>query len=210
MTPDKPRGRPRSEALAAEILWAAAQLFAQRGVAQTSTREIAARAQTTERTLFKHFGNKEALVRAVLDEAVLAHLAPASLAGLTRAIESFGGDLQAWHRALLAERLRALADAPELTRLLLVELLRDEVLRQRFAVTWREAAWQPLVELFTALQAQRRLRRDIEPVRLVRQFLSLNLGFLLSRLLLAPALDWDEEAEIEAVARLFDAGSAGP
>ncbi|HYF06109.1 MAG TPA: helix-turn-helix domain-containing protein, partial [Acetobacteraceae bacterium] len=65
-----------------DLLWAAARLFGSRGVAQTTTRDIAAEAGTTERTLFKHFGSKEGLVQAVISEAVVAHLAPTSLDAL--------------------------------------------------------------------------------------------------------------------------------
>lgn len=191
-----------------DVLWAAARLFAERGVAQTSTREIAAAAQTTERTLFKHFGTKDALVSAVVDQAVLPHLAPTSLQALRRLIAAHDGDLQAWHVALLRSRARALAAAPELTRLLMVELLRDEALRGRFAGQWLEAVWQPLLELFAALQAERRLVADTPPATLVRLFLSLNLGYLVARHVLAPAQPWDDEAEIAAVARLFARGAA--
>lgn len=202
------RGRARSDARTAEMLWAASQLFARQGVAATTTREVAAAAQTTERTLFKHFGSKDGLVKAVLEEAVLAHLAPQSLQGLQQAIRRFDGDLQAWHRALLAERLRALSTAPELTRLLLGELLRDPAVRSRFGEGWRSAAWQPLVDLFRGLQQARRLRQDVDAEALARQFLSLNLGFLLGRLLLAPDLRWDEEREIAGIAQVFATGAA--
>jgi AcrR family transcriptional regulator len=200
------RGRPRSEARSAEILWAAAQLFARQGVAQTSTRQIAAQAQTTERTLFKHFGSKEGLLRAVMEEAVVAHMAPASLEALRQSIESFGGDLAAWHRALLAERLAALQALPELSRLLMVELLRDERVRAQFAERWRPAAWQPLVSLFESLQGSGRVRNDLSPQRLARHFLWLNLGWLGTCLAVAPDAHWDEGAEIDAIARLFAAG----
>lgn len=206
--PAAARGRPRNEALHGHILWTAAQLFGRQGVAQTTTRAIAAEAGTTERTLFKHFASKEGLVQAVMEEAVLAHLAPLSLAGLRAAISRCGDDLQTWHRALLAERLRALSDAPELVRLLLVEVLRSEAARERFATPWREAVWEPLVALFEQLQSDGRLRTDIEAAALVRQFLSLNLGLLVSRVVLAPGLAWQDAREIGAVAQLFSAGAA--
>lgn len=206
--PASRRGRPRNEALHGHILWTAAQLFGRHGVAQTTTREVAAEAGTTERTLFKHFTSKEGLVQAVMEKAVLAHLAPLSLAGLRAAIAHCGDDLQAWHRALLADRLRALSDSPDLVRLLLVEILRSEPARERFATAWHEAAWEPLRALFSHLQAEGRLRHNVEAATLVRQFLSLNLGFLISRVVLAPALAWDDKREIAAVAALFGAGAA--
>lgn len=191
-----------------DILWAAARLFAQRGVAQASTREIAAAAQTTERTLFKHFGSKDALVQAVIGEAVLPHLAPTSLAGLRTVIGHDSRDLQAWHAALLRSRTQAMAQAPELTRLLLVELLRDESLRARFAEQWLQAVWQPLAALFRQLQRDKRLTRSIDADTLVRLFLSLNLGYLVGRHVLAPGRAWDDDAEIAAVTLLFARGAA--
>ncbi len=192
-----------------DILWAAARLFAQRGVAQTTTREIAAAAQTTERTLFKHFGSKDALAQAVIAEAVLPHLAPTSLEGLRQAIEAHGSDLKAWHAALLGARAEALAQAPELTRLLLVELLRDDALRAGFAAQWKAAAWEPLLGLFLQLQKDGRMRRDLAPGMLVRIFLSLNLGYLIGRFVLASAHSWDDAAEIEGLTAFFMTGARG-
>ncbi len=191
-----------------DVLWAAARLFSQRGVAQTSTREIAAAAQTTERTLFKHFGSKDGVVQAVISEAVVAHLAPTSLDALRQAIEAHGDDLASWHRALLTQRSAALAQAPELTRLLLVELLGDDALRARFAATWTGAVWQPLLALLERLQHDGRVRRDIPAASLVRMFLSLNLGFLIGRHVLSPDLTWNDDAEVAAIAALFAAGTA--
>lgn len=189
-----------------DILWAAVRLFAQKGVAQTSTREIAAAASTTERTLFKHYGSKEALAHAVIEQAVLPHLAPTSLEGLRRVIEAHGGDVETWHVALLESRDAAIGEAPELTRLLLVEMLRDASLLQRFADHWAPAVWQPLEGLFTHLQAEGRLRRDLPAPALVRMFLSLNLGYLVARHVLAPTLPWQAAAERAAVASVFARG----
>ncbi|MGA0569496.1 TetR/AcrR family transcriptional regulator [Variovorax sp. VNK109] len=191
-----------------DILWTAAQLFAQRGIAQTSTREIAAAAGTTERTLFKHFGSKDGLTRAVIDEAVLPHLVPASLEGLRQAVQAHQGDLAAWHASLLRARSVALAEAPELTRLLLVELLRDEALRARFASQWLVNLWEPLLAFFTRLQRDKRIARDMPVDALARMFLSLNVGYLVGRHVLATGLDWDDEAEIGAISRLFARGCA--
>lgn len=191
-----------------DILWAAARLFGQRGVAQTSTREIAAAAGTTERTLFKHFTSKDGLVQAVISEAVVTHLAPSSLQALRRTIENHGDDLATWHEALLRGRDEAMAAAPELTRLLIVELVRDAALRERFAAEWAGAVWQPLSGLLARLQREGRLRRDVPAATLARIFLSLNLGYLVGRHVLAPTADWRGHDEVAAIARFFARGAA--
>jgi TetR/AcrR family transcriptional regulator, repressor for neighboring sulfatase len=59
-----PTGR---EAVAAAILEAATDLFAERGPAATSIRDIAARSKVNHGLVFRHFGTKDQLVGAVLD-----------------------------------------------------------------------------------------------------------------------------------------------
>jgi AcrR family transcriptional regulator len=59
-----PMGR---EQVAAAILAAATELFAERGPAATSIRDIAARSKVNHGLIFRHFGTKEQLVGAVLD-----------------------------------------------------------------------------------------------------------------------------------------------
>jgi TetR/AcrR family transcriptional regulator, repressor for neighboring sulfatase len=64
-TPNRaPVGR---EQVAPAILLAAADLFAERGPAATSIRDIAARSKVNHGLVFRHFGTKEQLVGAVLN-----------------------------------------------------------------------------------------------------------------------------------------------
>ena len=88
-TPGTQDGIPtgRDEVTAA-ILDSAAELFAERGPAAASIREIAARARVNHGLLFRHFGTKERLVAAVLN-----HLA----ARTTRLMEAGApaGDIEA-------------------------------------------------------------------------------------------------------------------
>ncbi|MBV8726404.1 MAG: TetR/AcrR family transcriptional regulator [Candidatus Eremiobacteraeota bacterium] len=57
--------RPASEGTRERILRAAREIFAQKGPHGTTTREIADRAGVNEATLFRHFGNKRALLDAM-------------------------------------------------------------------------------------------------------------------------------------------------
>lgn len=67
--PVRPRGKSPvgREEVAAAVLAAAAELFAERGPAATSIRDIAARSNVNHGLVFRHFGTKEQLVGAVLD-----------------------------------------------------------------------------------------------------------------------------------------------
>ncbi|GAB7143433.1 TetR/AcrR family transcriptional regulator [Mycobacterium riyadhense] len=59
-----PTGR---EEVAAAVLEAAADMFAERGPAATSIRDIGARSKVNHGLVFRHFGTKDQLVGAVLD-----------------------------------------------------------------------------------------------------------------------------------------------
>src|ERR1700753_2476647 len=71
MTTDSATGRGKTPTgraeLAAAILAAATELFAERGPAATSIRDIAARSNVNHGLVFRHFGTKDQLVGAVLD-----------------------------------------------------------------------------------------------------------------------------------------------
>jgi AcrR family transcriptional regulator len=58
---------PNPDQTRAHILEAASQLFAQKGFAGATTRAIADLAGVNEVTLFRHFGSKENLAKAVMD-----------------------------------------------------------------------------------------------------------------------------------------------
>ncbi|MCV7096759.1 TetR/AcrR family transcriptional regulator [Mycobacterium kubicae] len=94
-----PTGRAE---VAAAILEAAADLFAERGPAATSIRDIAARSKVNHGLVFRHFGTKEQLVGAVLD-----HLG-ATLTGLLHSgaapdvvDQAMDRQMRVWARTLL-------------------------------------------------------------------------------------------------------------
>jgi AcrR family transcriptional regulator len=86
---DAPPGgrRPRrsSAARRADVLVAARQLFASRGFHATSTRDLAEAADVNDALLYRYFSNKEAILTALMDDAITAFQAlprPARVSGL--------------------------------------------------------------------------------------------------------------------------------
>ena len=66
-----------------------------------------------------------------------------------------------------------------------------------------------MLGLVRRLQAEGRLRRDTRAETLVRAFLSLNVGYLITRHVLAPEQAWDDPKECAALARVFSNGASG-
>jgi len=184
----------------AAIVAAAERLFAERGYAATRTADIARAAGVTERTLFKHFPDKDALLRRVLFPALLA------TAGEPLEAPSFAQ----WFSGFLHERLEAGRGHPHALRLVLVELMTSAGTRQRFGALWKRQLWSGAVRAVARFQAAGELRRDVDADALARMAVSLALGYLLARVLVAPGLAWDDDKEIARLLDVLQHGAAPP
>lgn len=180
------------------IVAAAERLFAERGFAGTRTAEVARAAKVTERTLFKHFADKQALLGRVLQPALLAAATPPPASEAPFAV---------WFETLVRQRLAAAQAYPYGLRLVLVELLTSEGARRRFAPLWKRELWGGLVKAVARFQARGELRADLEAESLARMVMSLALGYLLSRTLVAPDLAWDDAREIARLLAVLQRGA---
>lgn len=211
MMPDAPRrGRKPSPEKRAAILGAAQRLFAARGVGATTTREVAARAQTTERTLFKHFGSKDGLVQAVIQELVIENVREAAYARVWDRRPMTRDEFTGWHRMFLANRVEASTAAPDGYRVLFRELFRDDRFRELFAAKWVPGVFEPMAYHLGSMQERGEIASDQTPRALASAFFSLNLGYLVSRFALMPDMAWDDRRSVEAIVALFRATCERP
>lgn len=104
--PVPPRWRRRKDARPGEILAAALDVFADKGFAAARLEDIAARAGVTKGTLYLYFEGKEALLRAIVTEAVLP-----SVERLEALIDAHQGSMRDFVRGPLARAWRVLIDA---------------------------------------------------------------------------------------------------
>jgi AcrR family transcriptional regulator len=99
------------------LIEAALDLFAERGVTETTTKAVAERAQVNEVTLFRNFGNKYRLLLAVIeDSAVFAKLVHA-LVEQANSKESVAEFIKEYAK----ESLHTLEKAPDLVRSIIGE-----------------------------------------------------------------------------------------
>jgi AcrR family transcriptional regulator len=100
----------------------ALELFASKGITETTTRQIADFAQVNEVTLFRHFGNKHGLLLAVLQECLQKYLVLAQVGeSLMVSDISSQSDLRRFLKYYIQSSLRALESVPELVRSLVGE-----------------------------------------------------------------------------------------
>ena len=104
------------------IVNTALELFASKGITETTTRQIADYAQVNEVTLFRHFGNKHGLLLAVLQECLQKYLVLAQVGeSLMVSDISSQSDLRRFLKYYIQSSLRALESVPELVRSLVGE-----------------------------------------------------------------------------------------
>ncbi|MFP6665351.1 MAG: helix-turn-helix domain-containing protein [Deltaproteobacteria bacterium] len=98
----QPRGR---EEVRRALLRAAARLFAERGSAGTSVRQIAAEARVNPALIFRHFGSKEGLFREVLLQEGQAVAASMQGEGWARAVPDMSDERMANGLRILLRRI---------------------------------------------------------------------------------------------------------
>ena len=192
----------------AAIVEAATRLFGEKGYEATHTADIAAAAGVTERTLFRYFPSKEKLYRRVMFPALLAAAVPRALTEVGRLFAAEVKSVAEWHRKILKLRVPAAKqDAPQY-RMLVAALMTDEGLRPKVIRIWKESVLQPLLDTIRRYQQGGELRADLRPEILARAILSLNLGYIFARTLLAPDAAWEDDTEINATVELLLRGGA--
>ena len=195
-----------STAKEAAILQAATRLFGEKGRG-ARTADIAAAAGVTERTLFRYFPSKESLYRRVMSPALLAATMPRELTETAKLFAADSESFREWHRRVLKLRTDAARAAAPQFRLMLATLLTDETLRRKVIKIWRENLWQHAVHTVKRYQSRKQLRKDVTAERIARAIISLNLGYIVARALLAPEAAWDDDAEIGATVELLFRGA---
>ena len=90
---------------------------------------------------------------------------------------------------------------------MIAALMSDEALRDKVIAIWKKNLWQHALETVERFQKRRQLRTDLPREAIARVIISLNLGYIIARALLAPEGPWDDDAETEATVELLLRGA---
>jgi len=141
-----------------KIIEAATRIFAQDGVSGATTRKIALAAKVNEVTLFRHFKNKEELLRQVVLQCSkrCEHI-------FTEAPIETQADLRKTVQTFATAFARMLKDNEDFVRTFMGELNRHPELCRRLFVESAKPARQKFIEYLRAAQKNRLVRRNIDP-----------------------------------------------
>ncbi|HEY1583555.1 MAG TPA: TetR/AcrR family transcriptional regulator [Chthoniobacterales bacterium] len=175
---------PRSETQQ-RIMQAALDLFAEHGFSRATTEAIARRAHVTEKTLFRHFGNKKHLFAKTVYPAMLRMLEPLAFDSLRAVLRSDYPTLRELLRGIVADRIEFNRRHPEILKLLAQGLLLHPDFREAFSEFWTSRFLPENKKMLRRARARGELR-DLPDLAVLRSLISLTVGFALYALLFSP------------------------
>jgi AcrR family transcriptional regulator len=170
-----------------KLLRAATHVFAKRGVSGATTREIAQRARVNEVTLFRHFKNKEELLRRVIlcsgqRFADVFDAAPLETAAdLRRTVENYA--------RVYAQKL---SENEEFVRTFMGELTRHLKLCRRLFDEGGKPTRQKFIAYLLAAKRKGLVRRNLDPVMAADTLTAMILGGVMRRPLTSAHYDLDD------------------
>ncbi|MEI6330494.1 MAG: TetR/AcrR family transcriptional regulator [Pseudanabaena sp. ELA645] len=167
------------------IVNTALELFASKGITETTTRQIADFAQVNEVTLFRHFGNKHGLLLAVLQECLEKYLQ------LAQVHEPFAGsemvsdmttpntqrDLRQFLKDYIQGSLQALETVPELMRSLIGEAGQYPLESRQALAQGINQVNQTIATAIHDVLINSRLQYALPPIRLANLLNTCILGY---------------------------------
>ncbi len=178
------------------IVNTALELFASKGITETTTRQIADFAQVNEVTLFRHFGNKHGLLLAVLQECLQKYLVLAQVGeSLMVSDMSTQSDLRRFLKYYIQSSLRAIESVPELMRSLVGEA-------GQYPLESRQALSQGINQVNQTIAAaihdvliNSRLQYSLPPIKLANLLNTCILGYAVITLTSDVQAIWSDRDE---------------
>ena len=188
----------------ARLIEAALDLFAERGVTETTTKAVAERAQVNEVTLFRNFGNKYRLLLAVIEDSAV-------FAKLVHALVERASDKNNVADFLLEyaqETLNILNKAPDLVRSIVGEAGNYPIENRVALGKGLSEANRYVADYLDNAIAQENLESDLTAEQIVNLFNFLLLGYFVAKSSTENYSYWEEQDDfLESIVTLFLQGS---
>jgi AcrR family transcriptional regulator len=177
-----------------KILAAAMETFAEQGYRGAVTRAIAARAGVAEKTLFAHYGSKAALFTAAMAPGLDAMMGVSAMAELAGVL-AHGGTLEERLLAVARNRVQFAGRNIHLVKAIFQEVLLDSEFRERMKDRFVQRIL-PAARMAVAQGVRTGRLREVQAERVVRMLISLVAGYIVTRYILVPEREWDDDAEL--------------
>ncbi|WP_443147031.1 TetR/AcrR family transcriptional regulator [Paenibacillus sp. HWE-109] len=179
-----------------KIVQAAVEIFSQKGFAGSSTSEIAQKAGVAEGTIFRHYKTKKELLLSIVAPIMTKLIAPFAVKDFTKVLDAEYPSMEPYLRAIIVNRMEFARKHFAVLKIFLHEIPFHTELREQFQETFSKLVLEKAYKAIRHFQAEGQII-ELPASTTMRLIISTIVGFLITRFLLAPNADWDEEVEIE-------------
>lgn len=179
-----------------KIIVAAIETFSEKGYAASSTSEIAKKAGVAEGTIFRHYKTKKELLVSIVAPLMTKFIAPLVVKDFNKVLDREFETVEEFLRATIENRRDLLIRMLPVVKIMFQEIPFQPELREQFFELVAKNIFNSVEKVIIGYQ-EKGLLVDMPPESIARLTITNILGFLFSRYVLLPHLDWDDELEIE-------------
>ncbi|WP_082232379.1 TetR/AcrR family transcriptional regulator [Halobacillus massiliensis] len=179
------------------ILQAAVEIFAEKGYASTSTSEIASRAGVAEGTIFRHYKTKKDLLISIVTPVMARFTLPVFASHFIKEVfEKSPENLEELLKTLIKNRYHFVKDNAPLLKIMLQEVAFHEELQVQLQTTFLQEVY-PRFERVIEHYKQQGIIVDFPSSSIIRMVMTTVIGLMVTRFIVAPQLEWEDEIEID-------------
>jgi AcrR family transcriptional regulator len=181
-----------------KILQAAIEIFSEKGYAATSTSEIAKKAGVAEGTIFRHYKTKKELLMSIVAPLMAKLIGPFIVNDFNKVLDRQFDHVEDFLREKIENRREVLKRLLPVIKIMLQEIPFQKEMREQFIELVAKKVFERVSILIKSYQEKGQLI-DMPPESIARLAITSILGHLISRYILFPDLEWDDETETERI-----------
>ncbi|KQL34664.1 TetR/AcrR family transcriptional regulator [Psychrobacillus sp. FJAT-21963] len=179
-----------------KILLAAIDTFSEKGYAATSTSEIAKKAGVAEGTIFRHYKTKKELLVSIVTPLISKVFGPFIVRDFHKVLDQPYENAEDFIRATIENRREVFKKLLPVIKIIMQEIPFQPELREQFVEQVAKKTYERILVVIQNYQDKGQII-DIPPSSVARLAVSSIFGYLISRYILFPESEWDDELETE-------------
>lgn len=189
-----------------EIIQAAIELISEKGYYNTSTSEIAKRAGVAEGTIFRHYSTKKDLLVKIVTPVITNFAAPMFAEKFVDQV--FRKDFAHFEDlmyAFIKNRFEFAQSNIPLLKILMQELAFHPEIQGSYKKVFNEKVYPAFNQTLNFYKEKGELQ-DLPNETIIRLIVPTIVGFMITRFILQPDKEWDDEAEIKQLISIIMGG----
>ncbi|MBP2242055.1 AcrR family transcriptional regulator [Cytobacillus eiseniae] len=179
-----------------KIIVAAIESFSEKGYSATSTSEIAKKAGVAEGTIFRHYKTKKDLLLSIVAPLMTKMIGPIVVNDFNKVLDRQYDRVEDFLKATIENRRELLIKLLPVIKILLQEIPFQPELRELFLEQIANKIFERVSIIIKGYQEKGELI-EMPPESVARLAITSILGYLFSRYILFPHIEWDDELETE-------------